>query len=186
MRDVRCLPRTSLGAHHRLQRRREHSFPGFPSSSKNIPCSRSQGIRLQPRGNARESRSDFAQLGAKSAKFPVLSLLNRDQPAETSSSPTPPTAIESARAETFRSKREAIRKNPLFRGVLGDRLSVGEPETEDSGLSSHRRARLSLLPGSAVPLRARSRALTPRPNPVSNARLEQRNTSLLIQDQRTA
>jgi hypothetical protein len=64
-------------------------------------------------------------------------------------------AIESARAETFRSKRETIRKNPRFRGVLGVRLCSREPETEGSGLNSSRGPRLSLLPCSAVPFRAR-------------------------------
>jgi hypothetical protein len=42
--------------------------------------------------------------------FPVFSPQISESLAETSTPPTPPTAIESHRAETFWSKRETIRK----------------------------------------------------------------------------
>jgi hypothetical protein len=61
-----------------------------------------------------------------------------------------PTAIASARPETSWSKREAIRINTRFRGVLDVWVSGREPETEDSGLNSSLRARLSLQPSWAV------------------------------------
>ena len=56
----------------------------------------------------------FAYGSPKSEKFPVLSLHIREPPPETSSPPTPPTAIESAIAETLLNYPSSIREIPAI------------------------------------------------------------------------
>ena len=103
-----------------------------PAGRRIFPVLNHREFGFNPLENARESRSDFAQSSEESAKFPVLSLLNRDPPVETGSPETLPTAIESPRAETFAAQSQSARKNTRFHGVLGVRLCAGEPETDGS------------------------------------------------------
>ncbi len=53
-------------------------------------------------------------------KFPVFSLLNRDQSAETSSPRTPPTAIESSGSETAPKHPAMVRENLAIPRGFGD------------------------------------------------------------------
>ena len=67
--------------------------PGFPCSSKRIPCFCSQGIGCYSRGKAREFRLSFRQESQITEKFPEFSLLIREMASETSSLQTDSTAI---------------------------------------------------------------------------------------------
>ena len=63
--------------------RARFEFPQIPCSSEKIPCSCSQGICCYHGGKAGDSWPRFAQGSPNSEKFPVFSLFNRDEAAET-------------------------------------------------------------------------------------------------------
>ena len=77
---------------------------------------------------------------SSSGEFPCTFPVEQGIAPETSSLQSPPTATESARAETSWSKREMIRKNPRFRWVLGVARCASGPQTEGSGNHSRRGA----------------------------------------------
>jgi hypothetical protein len=95
--------------------------PGFRCSAKRIPCSWSQGIRRYDFGNARETQLWIPQQHPGWEHCPVFSVGIRETAPETSSPQTPPTAIESASAETFPRYPDLDRENPVVSRGFGDR-----------------------------------------------------------------
>jgi hypothetical protein len=119
-------------------------FLKIPSPSRFISCSRPQGICRYDCVKAGESWPWIRPQRHVWEDFPVFSLVIRESSRETSSPPTPPTAVESACAETHPSKTGVAREVHAIprgsgRGALGNQS--GDPRV--AGVTAPRRLNIS-------------------------------------------